>query len=392
MHPEISYSHVMLELSENRLDPCEIIRELISNSYDAKASIINIYPLLEAEGFIYFDNGCGMSETETINDITPYKAFFSIGRSTKTFGETIGYKCQGSKLCFASNALALITRCQGEEYWRSKSIDNPWKNLTDKYDIASKVDKSPWETLKKLFIHPDNLTTAILAHLNHNFFQEQFRKGTMIIIQGLRIENFSYYYGVNGSTENKAYSYLNNYIRFNTKHGDVRILHPEKTGFSPSKAKDIQHFPDYNEKTSLAIWSNGQLDNIEAGYPYLEKPSEQDKPQIKTPAKVSQLRHGSFFAREVKTFRHDDITYILILAIDGNRRALEKYDQLDRQGKKGKRSGIRLTDQRGTFICAHGVKICQYNEILNAMGMEDYAILTSAKAQAHYVFMINGKL
>lgn len=45
-YPDISYTHVLSELSVNRKDPCEVIRELISNSYDAQASIIEIYPLL----------------------------------------------------------------------------------------------------------------------------------------------------------------------------------------------------------------------------------------------------------------------------------------------------------------------------------------------------------
>lgn len=36
-YPTISYTHILSELSVNRKDPCEVIRELISNSYDAKA-------------------------------------------------------------------------------------------------------------------------------------------------------------------------------------------------------------------------------------------------------------------------------------------------------------------------------------------------------------------
>ena len=82
-YPVISYSHILSELSVNRKDPCEVIRELISNSYDAHASNIEIYPLLQEKGFIYFDDGIGLNETQEINGITPYVAFFSIGKSTK---------------------------------------------------------------------------------------------------------------------------------------------------------------------------------------------------------------------------------------------------------------------------------------------------------------------
>jgi hypothetical protein len=177
-HPEISYTHILSELSVNRKDPCEVIRELISNSYDAKASRIEIYPLLQSqyEGFIYFDNGTGLSEKEEINGITPYKAFFSIGKSTKIRGQFIGYKCQGSKLCFASNKITLITRCEDDKNWRSISIDNPKLNLNQEYNIESKEDLSPWETVKNLFTHADIHTTNILEKLKEDFFKSNFLK------------------------------------------------------------------------------------------------------------------------------------------------------------------------------------------------------------------------
>ena len=104
-YPIISYNHILSELSVNSQDPCEVIRELISNSYDAKASQIQIYPLIKENGFIFFDDGIGLNETEETNGITPYRAFFSIGKSTKVQGDYIGYKCQGSKLCFASKKI-----------------------------------------------------------------------------------------------------------------------------------------------------------------------------------------------------------------------------------------------------------------------------------------------
>ena len=81
----INYKHTLLELSVNRKDPCEVIRELISNSYDAKASVIEIYPLLKYDGFIFIDNGIGISSEKEVNGVTPIDAFFSIGREHPTF-------------------------------------------------------------------------------------------------------------------------------------------------------------------------------------------------------------------------------------------------------------------------------------------------------------------
>lgn len=389
-YPEISYTHILSELSVNRKDPCEVIRELISNSYDAEASRIEIYPCLQDSGFIFFDNGIGLSETEEINGITPYQAFFSIGKSTKTLGNSIGYKCQGSKLCFAARKFSLITRCQGEEYWRSICIDNPKTSLDLSYNISSNKDDKPWETLKKLFFRPDERTEPILKHLNEEYFNKNFNKGAMIIVQGLEVDNFSYYYGVDGdgSKGSEELTYLKNYIRFNTRHGDMRILRTTETEFRQSQAVSFSKTPGYNDCCEQFIWTKETLSKVPVGYPYLPKPDEPNKSQIKSPNELSRLRDGQFYSRHAITFQFDNRTYCLALAIDGNRRALNNYPELDRRGQK--RSGIRLTDQRGTFICSQGVKICPYSEIFESSKLQDYAVLGKDEGQSHYIFMING--
>ncbi|QSJ19423.1 ATP-binding protein [Nostoc sp. UHCC 0702] len=387
-YPDISYTHVMTELSVNRKDPCEVIRELISNSYDAQASIIQIYPLLQYQGFIFFDDGTGLSETQVINEITPYRAFFSIGKSTKIPGDFIGYKCQGSKLCFASKKFTLITRCIDDQHWRSISIDNPKDNLNPKYNIQSNSDNTPWLSLKNLFNRPNKQTVAILDYLSEDFFLKTFSHGAMIIVQGLEVEKFSDFYN---SEEDRIikWSYLKHYIRFNTRYGDMRILRPSETDFPASKAVSFKHSPRYNDQCELYLWTKEKkvdaLNKINPGYPYLEKPNDL---VISSPAEVSSLSAGRFSARGAATFTFEGITYCLTLAIDGNRRAHEKYEELDRKGKK--KSGIRLTDQRGIFICSEGVKVCRYNEIFDHGKLVDYAVLGTSNAQSHYIFMING--
>lgn len=395
-YPDISYTHVLSELSVNRKDPCEVIRELISNSYDAQASVIEIYPLLQSQyqGFIYFDNGTGMSETEEINDITPYRAFFSIGKSTKILGDAIGYKCQGSKLCFASNKFTLITRCQGEESWRSVTIDNPAEKLSPQYNISSQQDTTPWKTLKELFSKksPNKQTVAVIQQLGEEFFLQKFLHGSLIIVQGIEIKDFSEYYAPR-KLNSKEYFYLKEYIRYNTRHGDMRILRPNETGFEAKIDLNFKQSLGYKDKNKceLSLWSGNSLQKIEPGYPYLNEPDAQDKLQIKSPFNVSRLRSGNFYTRRATTFEFEDRIYCLSLAVDGNGRALTKYEELDRQGANGKRSGIKLCEQRGVFVCAEGVKICHYNEIFEHSKLqEEYGVLTTSSAQAHYILMING--
>ena len=391
-YPIISYTHTLFQLSVNRKDPCEVIRELISNSYDAKASIIEIYPLLSEKGFIFFDNGTGLSEEQEINGITPYVAFFSIGKSTKIQGEAIGYKCQGSKLCFASKKVTIITRSQEDLFWRYKSIDNPKDNLNEHFDISSDSTQTPWDVVKGNFHTAKSPTVNIIKELDENFFTSKFnRPGTMIIVQGLEVNKFSEFYSSDDFGQNK-YSYLKNYIKFNTRHGDMRILRPDVTGFHHSKANSFSKTTGYNDECKLYIWSKKRtkysLQEVDAGYPYLEKPDSSEESKIKTPSQISRLNDGNFYARYCSTFSYEETTYCIVLAIDGNRRALKKYQELDRKGST--RSGVKLSDQRGVFISSEGVRICVYNEIFESSYLQDYNLLADSKAQSHYLLIING--
>lgn len=391
-YPIISYTHILSELSVNRKDPCEVIRELISNSYDANASIIEIYPLLSEKGFIFFDNGTGLSEQQEINGITPYVAFFSIGKSTKIQGEAIGYKCQGSKLCFASKKITIITRSQEDLFWRYKSIDNPKYNLDEHFDISSDFTQTPWEVVKENFQTVKSTTANIIKELDDNFFTSKFnRQGTMIIVEGLEVNNFSEFYSSDDYGHNK-YSYLKNYIKFNTRHGDMRILRPDHTGFPYRRANSFSKTIRYNDQLKLHIWSKKRtkysLQEVEAGYPYLDKPDSSEESKIKTPSQIARLNDGNFYARYCSTFSYEEATYCIVLAIDGYKRAKNKYPELARKGHT--RSGIKLSDQRGVFISSEGVRICAYNEIFESSYLQDYKLLSDSKSQLHYLLIING--
>ncbi len=391
-YPVISYSHILSELSVNRKDPCEVIRELISNSYDANAKNIEIYPLLQEKGFVYFDDGIGLDETQEINGITPYVAFFSIGKSTKIQGEYIGYKCQGSKLCFASKKITVITKCQDELLWRYKSIDNPKNNLNEKFDISSQYHDQPWKIINELFHRQKNQTKKVVEQLNQDFFNSKFKtQGTMIIVEELEVDNFSACYS-SDDYGSQTWSYLKHYIRFNTRYGDMRVLRPVETGFPERRSISFTKTVGYNEQCKLYLWSKKKtkysLQEIKAGYPYLDKPDQAEESKIKTPSQISSLHNGNFSSRYCSTFLYEETTYCIVLAIDGHRRALNKYEELSRKGQK--RSGIRLADQRGVFISSEGVRICPYNEIFENSSLKEYCLLGEAKAQSHYILIING--
>jgi hypothetical protein len=220
LRPRQSFKHTLYEIAVNRDDPCELVRELVSNSSDAGAELIQIFPLHHYKGLLFLDTGLGLSNvTDPKAGVSPYVAFFSIGKSTKSAGEMIGYKCQGSKLCFASGRFSLITRCVGEKTWRWITIDNPRQNLDDYYNILPKTTDTPWNLLgNQILQNPDSRTLEILAKLDESFFQNQFKHGTLIVVESFEVDNYEYRF----STERGRESYLYNYIRHYTAHANVR--------------------------------------------------------------------------------------------------------------------------------------------------------------------------
>ena len=379
MHPQIEFKHVLGELSVNRNDPCEVLRELISNAYDAQASNIYYIPVKDRQGLMFLDDGTGLDDQVAVNGITPWEAFFSIGKSTKKQGDSIGYKCQGSKLCFAcARILVATTSDRSAGNWRYKLIDNPRINLDTDFDISPEHTGDIGSVLDGFFGGSTSDTAAAVDKLKQQLVGGKLNSSiTLIVIDGLETESYSKYFSVGPVVEE---SYVFNYIRFYTRHGDVRHLTASQ-GFNPSQRSQVSagiKGADFN------IYSDGNTSAVPFGYPYLDQGTLD--PNLKGPAEVARLRDGRFFSRAAKRFLVGSNKFSLTLAIDGNRRAHDEYKYLARKGQA--KSGIRLSDQRGVFVSVKGIKICKYPELLAAI--PGYEVLSEGDATSHYSLIVDG--
>jgi len=395
MKPKIDFAHVLKELVVNRKDPCEVVRELISNSYDALASEMWYLPLLGTnnQGFIFADNGSGLDTKTKVRGITPYEAFFSIGKSTKTFGKSIGYKCQGSKLCFASKRFLVISRCAFERKWRFHAIENPRDNLTEASKVVPRSTESPAKELSRFLSYCDDRVSSVVSELSDEWFHENLKTGTMIVVVGYNANRFDECFNPQSGRGKRAdrgnspeelfeSSYIYNYIRFNTKHGDVQHLE-ESAGFSSHSSGVIRK--QSAKPARLNIWVKDKYMHVPFGFPYLRWSTE----DVLTPAKVAKISDARFQCRASMPVQHENQYFSFILSVDGNGRRLKQYSSLDRRGKA--LSGIRLTDQCGTFIASQGIKGTPYNQLFNNPVMEDrYGCLAKSEAQDHFTLIING--
>jgi len=132
--PQVNEVNEFIEIASDFEDPLEVIREALSNSYDADATQVDIKIEQDDEGrntLIIKDDGHGMDEDDL-------SSFFDLGNSNKD--DAIGYKGHGTKIYYKSDKIRVETIKDGK---RIESImDQPWAMLNNRELPTYSVDKT----------------------------------------------------------------------------------------------------------------------------------------------------------------------------------------------------------------------------------------------------------
>lgn len=132
--PSVSPAHEFLEIANDFTDPKEVVREAISNAFDAGAKVLRIAVHIDRSSgsdemvLSIEDDGEGMTE-EVL------EAFFGLGKSTRRtrdeFGnkvsEAIGEKGHGTKIYFNSRRIEVLSNHSGKRF--TAYMDEPKKTL-----------------------------------------------------------------------------------------------------------------------------------------------------------------------------------------------------------------------------------------------------------------------
>jgi len=138
IRPRVNEAREFLEIAKDFKDPKEIIREALSNSWDAEATKVTLkFDLLRIPEtrrkkimVEITDDGDGMSSMKREGiGTSEIEDFFNLGDSNKPYG-SIGTKGHGTKIYYKSNGITVDT----------------WKNGKH---IRAETEVPPWETLKK---------------------------------------------------------------------------------------------------------------------------------------------------------------------------------------------------------------------------------------------------
>lgn len=158
LSPKVDPTQEFIEIAYDFSNPLDLVREGISNAFDADADKIEIlFSVVKdcGESILQIeikDNGHGM-------DINGLQSFFDLGNSTRRDDhETIGEKGHGTKVYLNSSKIEVVTICNGEKY--TAIMDSPIKQLHR--HITPEVIVTKETTTEK------NGTTIIITGYNNN--------------------------------------------------------------------------------------------------------------------------------------------------------------------------------------------------------------------------------
>ncbi|MBO5038347.1 MAG: ATP-binding protein [Alphaproteobacteria bacterium] len=314
--PRVDEIQEFIEIAHDFSNPLEIVREAISNSFDAGAKNIGISFAMENKDgdnllkIILEDDGCGMGRKEL-------EAFFNLGDSTKREDEAcIGEKGHGTKVYFNSSRVEVFTR-KGEECLYAR-MDLPFKKLYNR-------------EIPQVLIREEDSSTCL--------------KGTKIIVWGYN----------NNQREKFRHSLLKDYIFWFTKFGsmekefgitencDVK-LHLKGLDKTEEEVLDFGHvFPD-DTKNLNKLWE--EYDVYAPDY-YCRKI-----------VKSGCLENAP------------EITYNAIFVIEGKKVKYKYNDMLRRSGYAAPFGAYTVQERYGLWLCKDFIPVQRKNEWVVNKGNE----------------------
>lgn len=318
--PKVDATREFLEIATDFANPLDIVREAISNAYDAKCSYIRIHFEVKKKAGehilrIYIeDDGEGMDEEEL-------KSFFNLGSSLRrdqkeTDVFLIGEKGHGTKIYFNSD-LVEVTTTKGIIVYHAR-MEHPYTHLHDNKIPPVEIREKP--NLERL-------------------------KGTRIEILGYnrnRRELFNH-------------DRLKDHIIWFTKHGSVE--------------KEFEIIGNQNIALYLKGIDRTEEEQITFGHVF-PQPSESveklfDKYSANAPDYYCNRWKNTGYLPDFP-----DIQYQSIFYLEGDRIKRESNPMLSRRGPYRKEGIYQVQERYGLWICKDYIPVQRKNEWITSKGRE----------------------
>jgi len=311
--PKVDETQEFIEIANDFSNPLDLVREAISNAYDAGASEIRIsFDVVKEYGesilkIVLKDNGSGMTSDKLQN-------FFDLGNSTRRDDrDTIGEKGHGTKVYFNSSKIEVETSSSGSGFLAV--MEDPFRKLYNR-----------------------NIPTVEVTPIT------KFEKGTKVTI-----------YGYNSNRRDKfTHQILKDHIMWFTKHGSI------DNQFSAPKNK-------------VALFLKGlgkdEFESISQGH-YFPDDSKNinelfEKHLVKAPGYYSKK-----IIKEGTLKNYPEIKYQAIFCIEGKYAKYEYNQMLRRPGYSAPEGAYTIQERYGLWICKDNMPIQRKNEWITFKGSE----------------------
>jgi hypothetical protein len=313
--PKVDETQEFIEIANDFSNPLDLVREAISNAFDAEASELRIqFDTLQEYGkhilrIKISDDGIGM-------DKKGLQSFFDLGNSlSRDKEESIGEKGHGTKVYFNSSHIEVNTS-RGNIAYNAK-MDAPYRKLHDR-------------KIPKVEVDEDETTEA---------------SGTEIIIKGYN----------NNERKKFTHNILKDYILWFTKVGSFEnIFYPQRYNNFTLYLKGL----DVEEE-----------EPIEFGHPF---PAEsRDIQKLFDEYLVRAPDH--YCRRIVKNGSIEDlpdIKFQAVFSIEGNRVKQKNNPMVRRRGYNAPQGAYTVQDRYGIWISKDFIPVQRKNEWISVRGSE----------------------
>jgi hypothetical protein len=313
--PKVDETQEFIEIANDFSNPLEIVREALSNSFDAKATKTHIlFSVENDEGesvlkIQLIDDGHGMTQDGL-------QAFFDLGNSTRRNDpSTIGEKGHGTKVYFNCKKIVVNTCREGKRF--TATMNQPYKELQNRRIPIVQVTEE-----------------AVAADLN----------GTHITV-----------FGYNNNRRDKfTHEILRDYIKWFTAFGSV------ETAF---KTREVQPV------LFLRGLGNSEEEKIDFGHHF---PAES-----KSMSKLFDeylVQAPDYYSRQITRMgilkNFPEIKYEAIFSIEGKKVRYGYNPMLRRQGYQAPNGSYTVQDRYGLWLAKDFIPIQRKNEWLAFKGQE----------------------
>jgi hypothetical protein len=313
--PQVDVSSEFREIAGDFGDPLEIVREAISNAFDAQATEIKIlFEVRQIRGntrlvIVFEDNGNGMT-------IEALKGpFWGLGQSTsREDPNKIGEKGHGTKIFLRSEHVYVKTQTQDE--------------------ACESYCERPWESLGSNQMHRPSI---------RKMDRWKEGKGTLIEIQGYNDNERSLF----------TSPIIRDYIYWFTKFGSIELL--------------ADRHQSENIRIKLKCLDSIDYEELDFGHRFPLESANADQLFATSGANAADDFVKRYVYLNQRLEDMPEVSFDMIFSVEGDR-VKRVYNPLLRDRVKKGKGTYKVSDRYGVWLCKDFIPIERVNEWITGFG------------------------